>query len=110
MLLITTCAITFAIITTIDVTHATTFDETANGNPLLSKWEGPYEGFPPFDRVQIALFKPALESAMAEQLVEVDRIAKAPRLQTSKIPSSHWNTQVVLSIESAQFTAFEDPQ
>ena len=66
MLLITTAAIAFAIVTTIDATHATTVDETANGNPLLAKWEGAYGGFPPFDRVQIALFKPALESAMCQ--------------------------------------------
>ena len=44
-------------------------------NPLLAKWEGPYGGVPPFDRVQIALFKPALEAAMAEQLAETDHIA-----------------------------------
>ena len=47
-------------------------------NPLLAKWEGPYGGVPPFDRVQIALFKPALEAAMAEQLAETDRIANNP--------------------------------
>jgi peptidyl-dipeptidase Dcp len=45
-------------------------------NPLLEKWEGPYGGVPPFDRVQVPLFKPALEAAMSEQLAEVDRIAK----------------------------------
>ena len=49
---------------------------STNENPLLSKWEGPYGGVPPFDRVQIALFKPALEAAMAEQLTEIDAIAK----------------------------------
>ena len=47
-------------------------------NPLLAKWEGPYGGVPPFDRVQISLFKPALEAAMTEQLKEVDRITKDP--------------------------------
>src|SRR5215207_2949982 len=47
-------------------------------NPLLAKWEGPYGGVPPFDRVQVSLFKPALEAAMAEQLAEIDRIAKDP--------------------------------
>ena len=47
-------------------------------NPLLAKWEGPYGGVPPFDRVQIPLFKPALEAAMAEQLGEVQRIANDP--------------------------------
>jgi peptidyl-dipeptidase Dcp len=51
-------------------------DASANGNPLLAKWEGPYGGVPPFDRVQIALFKPALEAAMSEQLGEIDRIAR----------------------------------
>jgi peptidyl-dipeptidase Dcp len=47
-------------------------------NPLLAKWEGPFGGVPPFDRVQVALLKPALEAAMAEQLAEIDRIAKNP--------------------------------
>ena len=44
-------------------------------NPLLAKWEGPYGGIPPFDRVQIPLFKPALEAAMAEQLAETQKVA-----------------------------------
>ena len=47
-------------------------------NPLLGKWEGPYGGVPPFDRVQVADFKPALEAAMADNLAEIDRIAKDP--------------------------------
>src|SRR5687768_10170776 len=34
-------------------------------NPLLAKWEGPYGGVPPFDKIRIADFKPALETAMA---------------------------------------------
>src|SRR5215211_2771224 len=55
---------------TTTTSHAVTED-----NPLLAKWEGPYGGIPPFDRVQIPLFKPALEAAMAEQLAETDRIA-----------------------------------
>src|SRR6266550_876118 len=56
--------------------------EASAPNPLLAKWEGPYGGVPPFDRVQVALFKPALESAMAENLAEVDRIAKDPAAPT----------------------------
>ena len=47
-------------------------------NPLLAKWEGPYGGIPPFDKVQIPLFKPALEAAMAEQLKEIEQIAANP--------------------------------
>ena len=47
-------------------------------NPLLAKWEGPYGGVPPFDRVQVPLFKPALEAGMAEQLAEIQKIANDP--------------------------------
>jgi peptidyl-dipeptidase Dcp len=53
-------------------------DETKAVNPLVSKWQGPYGGVPPFDQVQVALFKPALEAAMAAQLAETERIAKNP--------------------------------
>ena len=61
-------------------------DVSTTENPLLAKWEGPYGGVPPFDKVQIPLFKPALEAAMAEQLAEIDRIAKntaAPDFQNT---------------------------
>ena len=47
-------------------------------NPLLADWKGPYGGIPPFDRVQVPLFKPALETAMAENLAEIQRIANDP--------------------------------
>src|SRR6266446_4369672 len=47
----------------------------ADPNPLLGEWAGPYSGVPPFDKVQVALFKPALEAAMAENLSEVEAIA-----------------------------------
>ena len=87
LLLFAAAAITFAVFKTMDNSHAASSptiadqpdlakDETSNGNPLLAKWEGPYGGVPPFDRVKVAFFKPALEAAMAEQLGEIDRIAK----------------------------------
>src|SRR4030095_797199 len=66
-------AVTMLANTTTNTSQAVTDD-----NPLLAKWEGPYGGIPPFDRVQIPLFKPALEAAMAEQLAEVQRIADDP--------------------------------
>ncbi len=50
----------------------------AAGNPLLAKWTGPYGGVPPFDKVKVADFKPALEAAMAENLAEIDAIANNP--------------------------------
>jgi len=47
-------------------------------NPLLRKWAGPYGGVPPFDKVKVSDFKAALETAMAENLKEIDAIAKNP--------------------------------
>ena len=46
---------------------------------LLTPWAGPYGGVPPFDRVRVADFKPALEAAMAENLAEVAAIADNPQ-------------------------------
>ena len=54
----------------------------ADPNPLLSEWEGPYGGVPPFDKVQVALFKPALETAMAENLKEIENIARVTSAPT----------------------------
>jgi peptidyl-dipeptidase Dcp len=48
---------------------------SAEQNPLLAEWTGPHGGTPPFDRVQVSQFKPALEAAMAENLAEIDKIA-----------------------------------
>lgn len=44
-------------------------------NPLLAEWAGPYGGVPPFDKVKVADFEPALEAAMAENLAEIETIA-----------------------------------
>jgi peptidyl-dipeptidase Dcp len=41
---------------------------------LLSEWEGPCGGVPPFDEVSIDGFMPALRVAMEEQLAEIDAI------------------------------------
>src|SRR5690349_5984828 len=49
-------------------------EDVRYANPLLSAWEGPYGGIPPFDRVSVGDFKPALEAAMAENLAEIDKI------------------------------------
>ncbi len=48
------------------------------GNPLLAPWSGPFGGVPPFDKVKVEQFEPALEAAMAEQLGEVEKIAADP--------------------------------
>src|SRR5687767_2048278 len=59
-------------------------------NPLLAPWTGPHGGVPPFDKVQVSLFEPALEAAMAEQLAEVEKIANDPA------PPTFENTLVAL--------------
>jgi peptidyl-dipeptidase Dcp len=46
----------------------------AGSNPLLAPWSGPYGGVPPFDRVKVEHFEPALEAGMADQLAAIDRI------------------------------------
>ncbi len=51
---------------------------SASSNPLLAAWTGPYGGAPPFDKVRVADFKPALEAAMAQNLAEIDAIANNP--------------------------------
>jgi peptidyl-dipeptidase Dcp len=49
-----------------------------DGNPLLAEWTGPYGGVPPFDRVEVSDFQPAIEAGMARNLAEVDAIATNP--------------------------------
>ncbi|MBY0423956.1 MAG: M3 family peptidase, partial [Parvularculaceae bacterium] len=44
-------------------------------NALLAPWSGPYGGVPAFDKVTLDLVKPALETAMAKNLAEIDVIA-----------------------------------
>ncbi len=73
--------VTITMIATILVNPAnnsSAMNVNTDNNPLLAKWEGPYGGIPPFDRVQIPLFKPALEAAMAERLAETEKIANNP--------------------------------
>ncbi len=47
-------------------------------NPLLNEWTGPYGGVPPFDEVEVEDFEPALQSAMAEKLAQIEQIANDP--------------------------------
>ncbi len=64
--------------------------ETAVANPLTAKWTGSYGGIPPFDKVKISDFKPALDAAMAENLAEIDAIA------SNKAAPTFENTMVTL--------------
>lgn len=51
-------------------------------NPLLQQWIGQYGGVPPFDKVRVSDFKPAMLEAMAENLKEIDAIANSKAAPT----------------------------
>ena len=51
-------------------------------NPLTQPWIGPYGGLPPFDKIEVSQFKPALEQAMKENLIEIQKIADNPESPT----------------------------
>ena len=57
---------------------------------LLAPWTGPHGGWPSFNTVQVADFKPALEAAMAENLAEIDAITAVAA------PPTFDNTMVAL--------------
>ena len=70
------------------MTHFSTESVAAEtiANPIGEKWVGPYGGVPPFDKIKVADFKPALEAAMAEQLGEIEGIAsnkEAPNFENT---------------------------
>ncbi|RYY99631.1 MAG: M3 family peptidase, partial [Alphaproteobacteria bacterium] len=62
------------------------FDEATTAqlasNPLLAEWTGPHGGQPAFDKMDLALIKPALEAGMAASLAEIDAIANNPAKPT----------------------------
>ncbi|WP_066835576.1 M3 family metallopeptidase [Rufibacter ruber] len=51
-------------------------------NYLLKEWLGPYGGVPAFDKMDLALLKPAMERGMELQLAEIDRITNNPEAPT----------------------------
>jgi peptidyl-dipeptidase Dcp len=57
-------------------------DGGAMTQPMLAPWAGPYGGVPPFDKVEVDTFEPALEAAMGDQLAAIDRIAANPEPPT----------------------------
>ena len=57
---------------------------------LLEEWSGPHGGVPPFDKIDNALFDPAIDAASERLLAEVDDIAEATE------PPTFDNTLVAL--------------
>src|ERR1700730_6078328 len=57
---------------------AATAPEAKVQSPLLAPWSGPYGGVPPFEKVKVEDFKPALEAAMRAALAEIAQGDRAP--------------------------------
>nr|WP_238141047.1 M3 family metallopeptidase [Psychroflexus sp. S27] len=57
-------------------------------NSLLKEWEGPYQGVPAFDKMNLEDLKPAMREAMEKHLEEIDEIAN------QKEPATFENTIV----------------
>ena len=57
---------------------------TAYRNAMLAPWTGAYGGYPRFDLVKVAEFKPALEEGMALERKEIQSIADNPAQPTFK--------------------------
>ena len=68
-----------------------------NNNPLLGNWDGPFGGVPPFDRVQVHHFKPAIDEAMRRHLEAIERIA------SSADPATFENTLAALERAGREF-------
>ncbi|WP_435166685.1 M3 family metallopeptidase [Falsirhodobacter sp. 1013] len=68
---------------------------TAQANPLLTDWTGPF-GLPPFDAIRDEDFAPAFDAAMAEARANIARIAADPA------PPSFANT--IQALELAEGT------
>jgi peptidyl-dipeptidase Dcp len=51
--------------------------DPAGVNPLLPEWAGPFGGLPPFDRVQVAQFKPAFAEAIQAYRTDLRAIAES---------------------------------
>ncbi|WP_033074672.1 M3 family metallopeptidase [Sphingopyxis sp. MWB1] len=61
----------------------------ADANPLTAEWTGPYEGVPPWDKLDPELFPDAFEKAMAATRAEVQAVIdnpEAPTFENTHIP------------------------
>lgn len=63
--------------------------QAQHNNVLMAEFTGPYGGVPAFDKMDLALLKPALEKGMEINLAEMDAIANnpdAPTFQNTIVP------------------------
>lgn len=52
-----------------------------NVNPLLTEWDTPY-GIPPYDKIKVSDYLPAIKTAIAENKAEIDSIVNNPDAPT----------------------------
>jgi len=69
-------------------------------NPLLAEWTAPFR-LPPFDKVEPAHFRPALEAAMAAHRAEVEAIA------TNPAPPTFENTVAALGASGERLSSVQ---
>ncbi len=55
--------------------------DSANANPLLEPWTGPFEA-PPFDRIEPAHFRAAFDATLKDARREIDAVAADPSAPT----------------------------
>jgi peptidyl-dipeptidase Dcp len=61
------------------VANARQMTSTKAAEPVfLQEWQGPYEGVPPWDKVKVAQFPAAFQSAMDESKAEFEAILETP--------------------------------
>ncbi len=74
----------------------------ARPDPLVAPWTGPYGGVPPFDRVRVEQFEPALEAGMAAQLAAIARITSeaAPPTFENTIAALERSDRVLRRVKS----------
>jgi peptidyl-dipeptidase Dcp len=56
----------------------------AADNPMLAPWTGPFQGVPPWDKLDPELFPDAFQKAMAETRAEVEAVIANPEAPTFK--------------------------
>ena len=77
---------------TLSKNQSAIMDSSVNlkSNYLTDEWSGPYNGVPAFDKVNIIDFIPAVEFALVQKKLEIDKIVKNPT------PATFENTIVAL--------------
>ncbi|MBA2126112.1 peptidase M3 [Hyphomicrobium methylovorum] len=98
---------------------ANTAPRKSRSNPLLAKWNGEF-ALPPFEKIEVRHFKPALEAAFREHKAEIEKIAankakptfantivalEKSGTQLSRIASAFWNLEAANSSPELQEVA-----